>query len=87
MMVEDIEMDKEIREIRDRMRRTETGVTKLAVHFGVDDTANKPEFSNGTLSLPSPHCSVKSCVDAIPRGYDGTVRLVVGDDEVAFLLL
>lgn len=71
-----------LREIADRARRTETRVTKIANHIGVDAGGEKPKLRGNTLYVPSLKTSLEDIVTAI-GGYTGTVSVYCGDDYLA----
>lgn len=72
-----------IDEIRSRSQRTETRLTQLMIALGVTTHAQKPEFVDGHVNLPSPHSTLKECLGCIPSGWPDPVKVYVGDDLVA----
>jgi hypothetical protein len=57
------------REILDRVRRTETRVTKIGRALGIDVGGGKPVWDDalGRVVVPSPNCSVGDIVNAVPE--------------------
>lgn len=72
-------------EILSRTRRLETRTTAALVALGYDSQAQKPEFRRGALFLPSPHSSLKECINSIPKDWPDPVLVFVGDDHIATL--
>jgi hypothetical protein len=70
------------KEMIERMRRIETRVTVMSTALGVPQNGHKPTFdtATGVVSLPSPHASLRSIINVIPKGWSGRVRMMVGDD-------
>jgi hypothetical protein len=70
-----------IEETLDRARRTETRVTKIANHLGVEAGGEKPRFDNQrrTLHVPNRKVSLDDVVDAI-RSTAMPVKVYFGDD-------
>lgn len=66
-----------------RVRRIETRVTQLLIAQGIHTDAQKPIFNEGTLLVPSIHCSLKEIIDSVPRNWHGPVGVFVGTDQVA----
>lgn len=66
-----------------RARRIETRLTQLMIALNVSTDAQKPIFNNGSLIVPSHHCSLKELIDNIPRSWQGPVKVFVGTDLVA----
>lgn len=58
------------REILDRVRRTETRVTKIGRALGIDVGGGKPVWNDadGKVVIPSPNCSIGDVLQAIPEG-------------------
>lgn len=79
-------MDKEckelLQEIADRARRTETRVTKVANHLGVEAGGEKPVCQGGRLYIPSRRVSLEDIIAAIPRNPEGSVSVYCGDDYI-----
>jgi hypothetical protein len=57
-------------EVRDRVRRIETRITKVAEHFGIDVGGGKPAWddSRGAVTIPTPNCSIGDILKAVPEG-------------------
>jgi hypothetical protein len=71
-----------LREVADRCRRTETRVTMVANHIGVEAGGSKPVFDaqNHRMVVASRKTSIDDVLDAIPRDHRGDVYVCVGDD-------
>lgn len=69
-------------EIADRARRTETRVTKVANHLGVDAGGEKPKLRGNVLQVPSLRVSLEDIVTAI-GDHTGPVSVHCGDDYLA----
>lgn len=65
-----------------RVRRIETRVTQLLIAQGIHTDAQKPIFNDGSLHVPSIHCSLKEIIDSVPRNWHGPVGVFVGTDQV-----
>ncbi len=65
------------KETRDRTLRIETKLTKLAEQLGVYTGSARPRWDEGSIYLPSPACSIKDCLDVIPRTWDREVEIDV----------
>jgi len=78
-------------EIRDRCRRIETRLTKLMLEMGHETERQKPVFVpaqpdvSACISLPSHDASVRDSLRAIPPGWTGELRFVVGRDTLAVI--
>lgn len=66
-----------------RVRRIETRITQTMIALGIPTDAQKPIFNEGSLILPSIHCSMKEIVDSIPGNWHGPVGVFVGTGRVA----
>lgn len=57
-----------VKEILDRVRRTETRVTKMGHAMGVDVGGGRPIWNAAQkrVMLPSPNCSIGECLAIIP---------------------
>jgi len=72
----------------ERLRRIETRITTLAIGLGVDMNTQKPVFDPGSISgsatieLPSVNSSLKEITKAVPAGWTGPIRLVIGGDLI-----
>lgn len=76
-------------EIRDRVRRIETRVTKIGNAMGIDVGGGKPVWDAGRrlVSLPSPNCSIKEIVESIPDEFTGlAIDIYVGVQHFATLV-
>jgi hypothetical protein len=69
-------------ELADRARRTETRVTKIANHLGVDAGGEKPRLRGNVLHVPSLKTSLEDIVAAI-GSHSGPVSVHCGDDYLA----
>lgn len=74
-------------EVLQRVRRIETRLTQTMLVLGINTSAQKPEFDadNGTITLPSPHTSMREILENIPTTWDGPVGVFVGDRQVVTL--
>lgn len=68
-----------LEEIADRARRTETRVTKVANHIGVDAGGEKPRIVGVELRIPTIKTSLEDILEAI-RGSSQPVTIRCGDD-------
>lgn len=59
-------------EIRDRLRRIETRVTRMMLAAGIPERVDRPEFKHGELRVPSPQVSLADIVASVPPGAYGT---------------
>ena len=79
----------EEKEVRDRVRRIETRLTKLMIHAGMTPLTEPPRFfvdekaHSASVVLPSPHTSLKEILDNIPATWNGQVGVFLGDELVA----
>lgn len=69
-------------ELLERVRRIETRLTSALVALGVATPAQKPRFDPtlGVIQLPSPHTSLKECLNCLPADWTGKVKLFIDDD-------
>jgi hypothetical protein len=79
-------------EVRDRARRTETRLTRYLETRGFDPKVTRPRFDQGTntVHLPSPECSLREVIDAVPpllRSKVMAVNLMVGSDLIGTLTI
>lgn len=72
-------------EILDRVIRMETRLMKYFKFAGFDGQGKRPEFVDGKLIAPSADCSLRDCVDAIPKDWNYPVEVFVGDDYLTTL--
>lgn len=80
----------DIREVRDRMRRVETRVTKIGRFLGVDVGGGKPVWQPGdqSIMIPTPNCAVGEILHAIPDDCrKGNVDVYVNDDYLFTLFI
>ena len=78
--------DISIKEILDRVRRTETRVTKIGRAMGVDVGGGVPTLVNGRINVPSPNCSIGEIAKLLEAGVSNSVvgtQVFVGDDYLA----
>ena len=61
--------DEDSREIRDRVRRVETRLTKLCEAMGVDAGGSKPVWEDGRIELPNVSCSFRDVINSIPNDW------------------
>lgn len=59
----------QMQEVLDRMRRMETRLTKFLMTMGFDTETHRPLWRDGTIHLPSPSASLKSCLEVIPDSW------------------
>ena len=71
-----------LEEMVDRARRTETRVTKVAHHLGVDAGGEKPQRVGNDLYVPSMRTSLEDIVAAI-GDHDGILSVHCNNDYVA----
>jgi hypothetical protein len=78
----------DIREVRDRMRRVETRVTKIGRFLGVDVGGGRPIWRDGTVVVPTPNCAIGEMLKVIPDGAKGgDVDVYVNDDYLFTLFI
>lgn len=77
--------DDKIREIHERLVRIETRLMKYFTHVGFDGQGKLPEFDNGRVIVPSPDCSLRDCIAAIPKSWNKPVEIFVGDEYLTTL--
>jgi hypothetical protein len=68
-----------LNEIADRARRTETRVTKVANHLGIDAGGEKPSICGSELRVPTIKTSLEDIIAAIGN-FDGPITIRCGDD-------
>lgn len=66
-----------------RVRRIETRLTQLLIAQGIHTDAQRPIFNEGSVLVPSIHCSLKEIVDSVPGNWQEPVSVFVGTDRVA----
>jgi hypothetical protein len=87
-----------LKEILTRSRRTETRLTTLMIHMGLDAQGQKPVFQDNraygeaidkrsAMQLPSIDCSMKSMLAAVPEGFRGMIDVLIGTDHVTTLVV
>ncbi len=80
--------DQHVSEVRDRTRRTETRLTRYLESIGFGTKATKPWYdaTMRAVQVPSPDCSLKDVMDAIPPEDDPSrVAVRVGNDVIAYI--
>jgi hypothetical protein len=76
-----------LEEVVQRARRTETRVTKIANHVGVEAGETKPMFNEfGELHITHRKTSLDELLAALPAGHKGRVDIYCGDDFIVTLL-
>jgi hypothetical protein len=78
------------KEILDRVRRTETRVTKIGRALGIDVGGGKPEWddSEGRVTIPTPNCSIRDILAVIPEGRRAfEIDVYAGDDYLLTLFV
>lgn len=70
-----------------RVRRIESRVTQLMVALGLNPPAQKPIFRRGVLEVPSRHSSLNECVGSIPSDWSGPVKIVIGGELIAEIVV
>lgn len=68
-------LSRDLREMRDRLRRMETRFVQLAEHMGFDTEKKMPTFAAGQVQLPSMQTSLADIVAALPHNWDGEVAV------------
>lgn len=78
-------------EVRDRVRRIETRITKVAEHFGIDVGGGKPVWDDATgrIVIPTPNCSIGDVLKAIPDNHrrDKDIDVFVKGDYLLTLFV
>jgi hypothetical protein len=71
-------------EIRDRVRRIETRVTKLCLRMGVDAGATKPSWSDGQIDIPSKDVSIRDVISVVPADWpkNQKIELRISEDQI-----
>lgn len=84
----------DLTEIRDRTRRIETRLTKFMTEMGVAAGNEPPHFLTGqprsgagcTISVPTPHASLREILAAIPDSHVGVpVDIYLGIERLAIV--
>jgi hypothetical protein len=73
-------------EIRDRVRRNETRLTVLANALGVDVQGSAPSWNSDleSIQVPTPNCSLRSILSAVPPRFHGQhVPVRIGSEYLA----
>lgn len=60
------EREQREKEVRDRVRRIETRLTKLLRHMGFDEQGSMPEWKDGRIEVPSVSVTLKDVLAALP---------------------
>ena len=78
-----------LNEIRDRMRRVETRVTKFLESQGFDTGTKRSRWERGVIHVPSPQTGMKDILETIPPGWDRSEPVIVmhEGDELAWVYL
>lgn len=75
--------DSDLREMKDRLRRMETRLTKFMIAQGFDTETRQPvwEPGDGTLEVPSAQVALQDVLDAIPshRTHTRPIPITLGD--------
>lgn len=69
-------------EVRDRMRRVETRLTRFLEEKGFDTGIQRPEWTQGVVTVPTPAVSLRDVLAVIPRRWpaDQSVTVRCGSD-------
>lgn len=76
-------------EIRDRVRRIETRLTVLANALGIDVQGSVPSWNSDLeiVQVPTPNCSLKSILSAVPRRLRGhQIPVCIGSEYLVTVL-
>lgn len=57
------------REIKDRLRRIETRLTKFMEAQGFDTGTQQPEWHDGIVEVPTDGCSLRAIKDVVPADW------------------
>jgi hypothetical protein len=79
-----------LHEVWQRMRRTETRLTKFLETQGFDTQVSRARWDGldgGALIIPSRDITLRECLDAIPHEQEEDVPVYIGDDLVCWLAL
>ena len=71
-----------MKEILDRVRRTETRVTKVANHLGVESGVQRPSFRDGKLQVTSRKVSLDELMAVVPPDHKGEVVDVICNGDL-----
>ena len=63
------EVESMTREMRDRIRRLETRMTKWLETQGFDTQIQRPKWTHGVVEIPNQFTSIKDILAAIPASY------------------
>jgi hypothetical protein len=85
-------MHTSLTEVRDRARRTETRLTRFIEQSGFDAKVTRARYDplSSTVYLPSPDCSLRETIDAVPanlRVSTLTINVMVNDTLIAVMTL
>lgn len=74
-------------EILSRTRRIETRLTQFMIGMGVHTQGQKPSFDQASsqVRIPSMHSSLQELLDSIPQGWQGPIRVCIGDKQLAVI--
>ena len=67
-------------EIRDRMRRVETRLTRYIEEQGIDTQAQRPEWRDGEIVAPTLDVSLRDCLDVVPHDWNRNHGVVITSD-------
>ncbi len=81
-------IEKDIKEMKDRMRRMETRLTNFLEVQGYDTEAKQPKFvAPAHVHIPSVDVSLKKIIRVIPIDIDRSVTVVHEGKNIATLLV
>lgn len=67
----------DLKEIKDRLRRTETRVTKWLESQGFETGVQRPQMTGNAIEVPSSSCSIKDLLAVVPENWSGESEIVV----------
>lgn len=82
-------LQKDIKEIKDRTRRVETRVTRWLESQGFETNIQKPAWHEDRLIVPTSACSLVDCLSIIPPEWpnDKGIDVYVHDDYLMTVYL
>lgn len=81
--------DQILSELRDRMRRVETRLTKFMEAQGFDTGTKRSRWDRGVVHVPSAQTGLKDILETIPPGWDTSEPVIVTHEgiELAWVYL
>jgi G:T-mismatch repair DNA endonuclease (very short patch repair protein) len=71
------------KDIRDRLTRIETRLTKFMYAQGFDTQGTRARWQgDGVIQIPSIDVTLRECIATVPKGYTDSILVKIEDDEV-----